>query len=44
MVVVSIQQPDEGISGFQIVGLRFNPDGPFTTITPMLSATEFFEL
>ena len=40
MVVVSIQEPDEGISGFHILGLRFNPDGPFTTITPMLSATE----
>ena len=44
MVVVSIQEPDEGISGFHILGLRFNPDGPFTTISPMLSATESFEL
>ena len=42
MMVVAINDPPaEGVlSGFAIVGFRFNPDGPFTTITPMLSLDE----
>jgi hypothetical protein len=46
MMVISAQAPPDGglLNGFQILGFRFNPDGPFTTISPMLSADESFEL
>lgn len=42
MMVISVQDPpDDGLlNGFQILGFRFNPDGPFTTISPMLSIDE----
>lgn len=45
MMVVAINDPPaEGVlHGFAIVGFRFNPDGPFTTITPMLSINEFLD-
>ena len=39
MLVVSIQRGD-GILGIGLLGLRFNPDGSFTTITPMISVDE----
>lgn len=46
MMVISAQAPPDGflLKGFQILGFRFNPDGPFTTISPMLSVDESFEL
>ena len=46
MMVISAQAPPDGflLGGFQILGFRFNPDGPFTTISPMLSIDESFEL
>ena len=46
MMVVTINDPpDRGVlQGFAIVGFRFNPDGPFTTITPMISIDESLEL
>ena len=40
MMVVSIDSTQESLISFQILGLRFNPDGPFTTISPMLSVAE----
>jgi len=40
MVVVINDRPVGGLGGVAIVGFRFNPDGPFTTITPMLSLRE----
>lgn len=42
MMVVAINDPPSRgvLSGFAIVGFRFNPDGPFTTVTPMLSIKE----
>lgn len=43
MMVVSVVESDEETSGFGILGLRFNPDGPFTTISPMLSLSESLE-
>ena len=39
MLVVSIHR-DVGILGIGLLGLRFNPDGSFTTITPMISVDE----
>ena len=46
MMVISAQAPPDGflLGGFQILGFRFNPDGPFTTISPMLSIDESFDL
>ena len=46
MMVVSAQAPPHGflLKGFQLLGFRFNPDGPFTTISPMLSVDESLEL
>ena len=45
MVVVINDPPDDFVlNGFAIVGFRFNPDGPFTTITPMLSLNESLDL
>lgn len=46
MMVISAQAPPDGglLNGFQTLGFRFNPDGPFTTISPMLSVDESFEL
>ncbi len=42
MMVISVQDPpDDGrLKGFGILGFRFNPDGPFTTISPMVSIFE----
>lgn len=42
MLVVSIQRGD-GILGIGLLGLRFNPAGSFTTITPMVSVDEALE-
>ena len=39
MLVVSVQRGG-GILGIGLLGLRFNPDGSFTTITPMISVDE----
>lgn len=45
MVVTVNDPPDDGVlNGFAIVGFRFNPDGPFTTITPMISLDESLDL
>ncbi len=45
MVVVINDPPDDGVlQGVAIVGFRFNPDGPFTTITPMISTREWLDL
>ena len=31
---VTIEDPaDPPLQGFQVIGFRFNPDGPFTTIS-----------
>ena len=43
MMVVSIRVSAEDILGFSLLGLRFHPDGPFTTITPRLSVSEYLE-
>lgn len=46
MMMISAQAPPGGflLGGFQILGFRFNPDGPFMTISPLLSVDESFEL
>jgi len=44
VMVVQIKSTRDRLFGFQLLGLRFSPSGPFSTISPMLTLDESLEL
>jgi len=44
IMVIQIKSTRELLFGFQLLGLRFSPSGPFSTISPMLTLSESLEI